>query len=216
MKSISDVCRTCNRERGILLHLMWECPQIRKLVRLFSQSAYSFSANVTSSKSEHGRLIYTGNLAKTVLGVKFFSYSTSMFSLFAMPYILLKSGVGTQSLALQIAFCGIVGFFTFITPVALHLITKGYVVRLYHNTETDTYTAVTYNALLAEKKTIFHQGDVKIPGISKMFTTFYANRRSMLVNPMLFPHPNDYSHLMGYDQPFSFDLEEIKEPKKDQ
>ncbi|KAH1177456.1 hypothetical protein KIL84_011158 [Mauremys mutica] len=145
------------------------------------------------------------------MGVKFFSYSTSMFSFCMMPYIILKTGIGVESVFLQTAFYGIVGFFTFITPVTLHLLTKGYVVRLYHKAETDTYTAITYNVMLAEKRTVFHQRDVKVPDISKMFTTFYAKTKSMLVNPMLFTYPQDYNHLMGYDKPFYFDLEEQKE-----
>ncbi|KAI4887539.1 hypothetical protein NFI96_017113 [Prochilodus magdalenae] len=163
---------------------------------------------------EDGVLIYSGNLGKAVLGVKFFSYSTSMFSLCVMPYILTKTGIGADSLAMKVAFCGFIGFFTFLTPVLLHVITKGYVVRLYHNRDTDMYTAITYSALLVEKKTVFHQSDVKIPDVSKMFTSFYAKKRSMLVNPMLFALPHDYNHLMGYDQPFSFDLDDINKPDK--
>ncbi|OCT74817.1 transmembrane protein 70, mitochondrial [Xenopus laevis] len=164
---------------------------------------------------EDGRLIYTGNLAKSVLGIKFFSYSTSIFSICLMPYILLQSGISVDSLALKIAFVSVVGFFTFVTPVTLHLITKGYVIRLYHNSETDTYTAVTYNALLAEKRTVFHPKDVEIPGVSKMFTTFYAQKKSMLVNPMLFGNPYDYNHLMGYDKPFTFSPEELSQSSED-
>ncbi|XP_060729319.1 transmembrane protein 70, mitochondrial [Tachysurus vachellii] len=157
-------------------------------------------------------LIYTGNLGKAVLGVKFFSYSSSMFSLCLMPLILTKTGIGVSSFAMKAAFCGFIGFFTFLTPVLLHLITKGYVVRLYHNRETDMYTAVTYNALLVEKKTMFHQSDVKVPDVSRMFTSFYAKKKSMLINPMLFDVPHDYNHLMGYDRPFTFDPEDINKP----
>ncbi|MEE6463712.1 hypothetical protein FKM82_006028 [Ascaphus truei] len=138
-----------------------------------------------------------------------------MFSLCMLPYVMLKSGIGGDSLALKVAFSGIVGFFTFITPVILHLITRGYVLRLYHNGETDTYTAVTCNVFLAEKRTIFCQNDVNIPGVSKMFTTFYAQNKSMLVNPMLFANPQDYSHLMGYDKPFMFDPEELNQSSED-
>ncbi len=149
-----------------------------------------------------------------VVGVKFFSYSSSMFSLCVMPYVLLKTGIGVNSLALQVAFCGIIGFFTFLTPVLLHLITKGYVVRLYHNKETDMYTAITYSALLVEKRTVFHQSDIVIPDVSRMFTSFYAKKHAMLVNPMLFPLPHDYNHLMGYDRPFSFDTDDLNKPDK--
>ncbi|KFP25195.1 hypothetical protein N325_05455, partial [Colius striatus] len=159
---------------------------------------------------EHGRLVYKGNLAKAVLGVKFFSYSTSIFNLFTMPYIMLKTGVGFDSLLGQAAFYGVVAFFTFVTPVTLHVLTKGYVVRLYYKDEVDTYTAITYNAILAEKATVFHRKDVKIPDISKMFTTFYAKTKSMLVNPSLFPNPQDFNHLMGHDMSLYFDFEEEK------
>ncbi|XP_023254040.1 transmembrane protein 70, mitochondrial [Seriola lalandi dorsalis] len=164
--------------------------------------------------SEDGNLIYTGSLGSAVRGVKMFSYSTSGASLFLMPQILLKTGVGVQSFALQTAFCGVIGFFTFLTPVVLHLITKGYVIRLYHHPDRDTYTAVTYSVFLTEKKSVFHQSQVKIPAVSKMFTTFYVNNMGLLVNPDLFTLPHDYNHLMGYDKPFSFDTDDMDSPNK--
>ncbi|KAJ8336955.1 hypothetical protein SKAU_G00381750 [Synaphobranchus kaupii] len=179
---------------------------LHKALRCFCSSSTSYP--------DEGHLIYTGSLGKTVLGVKLFSYSTSMFSMCVMPQVLLKTGIGVQSLALQVAFCGIIGMFTFITPVLLHLVTKGYVVRLYHNRRTDTYTAVTYSALLLEKKTAFRQRDVSVPDVSKMFTSFYADGRSMLVNPELFSLPQDFNHLMGYDKPFSFDMEALDKPDR--
>lgn len=141
-------------------------------------------------------------------GVKVFSYSTSGASLLLMPHILLNSTLAGQSLALQAAFCGVVGFFTFLTPALLHFFTKGYVVRLYHDPGTDVYTAVTYSVFLREKKKVFHQRSVLIPDVSKMFTTFYVDQMGLLVNPDLFPLPQDYNHLMGYDKPFTFGTDE--------
>ncbi|XP_007954949.1 transmembrane protein 70, mitochondrial [Orycteropus afer afer] len=165
-------------------------------------------------KSEDGRLIYTGNLARTVFGVKCFSYSTSAISLAFLPYIFAQNNIIFGSLPLQILFYGIIGSFTVITPVLLHLVTKGYVIRLYHEATTDTYKAITYNVVLSETSTVFHQNDVKIPDSTHMFTTFYAKTKSLLVNPLLFPNPEDYNHLMGYDKPFTFDMEETTEKKQ--
>ncbi|XP_075682226.1 transmembrane protein 70, mitochondrial isoform X2 [Rhinoderma darwinii] len=164
---------------------------------------------------EPDRLVYIGNLGTAVLGVKFFSYSTSMISLLILPMILLESGIGVDSLPLKIAFFSMVGFFTFVTPVTLHFVTKGYVVRLYYNKDKNLYTAVTYNAFLREKRTDFSPEDVEVPGISKMFTTFYAKKKSMLINPMLFPNSSDYQHLMGYDKPFTFNPEDLNPPSKE-
>ncbi|CAH6777240.1 Tmem70 [Phodopus roborovskii] len=163
------------------------------------------------NKPEDGRLIYTGNLARTVFGVKCFSYSTSVMSLTFLPYLLSQTNVTFGSLPLQILFYGIMGSFTMITPVLLHFLTKGYVIRLYHEASTDTYKAITYNVVLSETSTVFHQNDVKIPESSHIFTTFYAKTKSMLVNPALFANPEDYNHLMGYDKPFTFDKEEVSE-----
>nr|XP_008539474.1 PREDICTED: transmembrane protein 70, mitochondrial [Equus przewalskii] len=165
-------------------------------------------------KSEDGRLIYTGNLARTVFGVKCFSYSTSLISLAFLPYIFAQNNIIFGSLPLQIIFYGIIGSFTVITPVLLHFITKGYVVRLYHEATTDTYKAITYNVVLSETSTVFHQNDVKIPDSTHVFTTFYAKTKSLLVNPVLFANPEDYNHLMGYDKPFTFDMEEAGEKKQ--
>ncbi|XP_041805524.1 transmembrane protein 70, mitochondrial [Chelmon rostratus] len=167
-----------------------------------------------ATRSEDENLIYTGSLGSAVRGVKLFSYSTSGASLFLMPQILLKTGLGVQSFALQAAFCGVIGFFTFLTPILLHLITKGYVIRLYHHPDSDTYTAVTYSVFLTEKKTVFHQRQVRVPPVSKMFTTFYADHMGLLVNPDLFTIPQDYNHLMGYDKPFRFNTDSMNEPDK--
>ncbi|KAM6281122.1 transmembrane protein 70, mitochondrial [Porphyrio hochstetteri] len=183
----------------------------RQATSLLGAALRSLSTSSPHEHPDHGRLVYKGNLAKAVFGVKFFSYSTSIFNLFMMPYLMLKTGIGFESLLVQAAFYGLIGFFTFVTPVTLHVLTKGYVVRLYYKEEVDTYTAITYSAILAEKATVFHREDVKIPDITKMFTTFYAKTKSMLVNPALFPNPQDFHHLMGYDKSLFFNLEEEEE-----
>ncbi|KAM7319455.1 transmembrane protein 70, mitochondrial [Alexandromys fortis] len=169
-------------------------------------------AHTQFDKPEDERLIYTGNLARTVFGVKCFSYSTSVISLASLPYFFSQS-VTFESLPLQILFYGVMGIFTVITPMLLHFVTKGYVIRLYHEATSDTYKAITYNAVLSETSTVFHQNDVKIPESTHLFTTFYAKTKSLLVNPLLFPNPDDFNHLMGYDKPFTFDMEEVSEKK---
>ncbi|XP_061784723.1 transmembrane protein 70, mitochondrial [Nerophis lumbriciformis] len=191
----------CSGLTGSPLHAARRTPLI--LQHTLSHTPWTASL-CTAPRSDPGDLIYSGTLGAAVRGVKMFSYSTSGASLFLMPQILLKTGLGVQSLAVQAAFCGIMGFFTFLTPVLLHLITKGYVVRLYHNPDMDTYTAVTYSVVLTERRTVFRQDQVRVPAISKMFTTFCAGNTGLLVNPDLFAAPQDYNHLMGYDKPFTF------------
>ncbi|PWA30819.1 hypothetical protein CCH79_00017361 [Gambusia affinis] len=168
----------------------------------------SFSKWLKDSRS------HSGGTRGPLVGVKMFSYSTSGASLILMPQILLKTGLGLGNIALEVISCGIIGFFTFLTPIILHFITKGYVIRLYHNPDRDTYTAVTYSVFLTEKRFGFHQSQVRIPAVSKMFANFYAGHMGLFVNPDLFPFPHDYNHLMGYDKPFNFTREDMDKPDK--
>ncbi|KAL2766831.1 transmembrane protein 70, mitochondrial isoform a, partial [Daubentonia madagascariensis] len=152
--------------------------------------------------------------SRTSAGVKCFSYSTSAIGLAFLPYVFAQNNIISGNLLLQILLYGTIGSFTVITPVLLHFVTKGYVLRLYHEATTDTYKAITYNVVLSETSTVFHQSDVKIPDSTHVFTTFYAKTKSLLVNPVLFPDPEDYIHLMGYDKPFITDMEEASENKQ--
>ncbi|KAJ3594939.1 hypothetical protein NHX12_004244 [Muraenolepis orangiensis] len=164
--------------------------------------------------SEAGELVYTGSLTKSIIGVKLFSYTSSGTSLFLMPYVLFQSSLATQNLALQASFITVISLFTFATPVLLHLLTTGYVTQLYHHAEQDSYTAVTYNFFLMKRRTVFKQAEVRVPDVTGMFTTFYAGRKGLLVNPDLFQLPSDYNHLMGYDRPFTFSEEDMERPDK--
>ncbi|KAM8838229.1 transmembrane protein 70, mitochondrial [Synchiropus picturatus] len=168
----------------------------------------------TSTHPKEGNLIYKGTLGKAIRAVKLFSYSSSGFSLVVLPQVILKTGFGTGTMALEVVLCSFVGFLTFCAPILLHLMTKGYVLRLYHCPETDTYTAVTISLFLTELRTVFHQKQVQIPGVSRMFTTFYADKMGLLVSPDFFNTPQDYNHLMGYDKPFSFSSDDLEQPKR--
>ncbi|KAM4727692.1 transmembrane protein 70, mitochondrial [Anableps anableps] len=206
----SFFCFTAGRHNVTLRTVRRSAPILSK-VHSSCQGSQCLS---TTGYTEDGILIYTGSLGTAVKGVKMFSYSTSGASLILMPQILLKTGLGVSSIALQVTFCGVVGFFTFLTPILLHLITKGYVIRLYHNPDRDTYTAITCSVFLTEKRCVFHQCQVRIPAVSKMFTTFYAGHMGLLVDPDLFLNFHDYNHLMGYDKPFSFSKEDMDKPDK--
>ncbi|XP_028625459.1 transmembrane protein 70, mitochondrial [Grammomys surdaster] len=201
---------------GGLLHLAEPCgpPGRAQIPVCWGQCTCCLHTQV--DKPENGRLIYTGNLSRMIFGVKCFSYSTSVVSLAFLPYLLSQSNVMFGSLPLQVLFYGVMGSFTVITPTLLHFLTKGYVIRLYHEATTDTYRAITYNVVLSETSTVFHQDDVTIPESAHIFTTFYAKTKSLLVNPALFLNPEDYYHLMGYDKPFTFNMEEVSEKKLDE
>lgn len=153
--------------------------------------------------------VYHGILSTQVRMVKVFSLSTSCLGLMMQPLLFQKalgSGVG-----FVIAAGSFVGFFTFVTPLLIHWITKKYVTRLEYDSEQDMYSATTLTFFLREKKIKFSVNDVKVPSVPGLFTTFHAKDHPLFVEPRMFEDIEHYGRIMGYDKPIDFRPDEEKE-----
>ncbi|KAH8378623.1 hypothetical protein KR009_000374 [Drosophila setifemur] len=162
-----------------------------------------------SSKSESEdalQRIYYGTLAPRMKLVKFFSLSTSLAGIAAQP-ILLEQGMKIGGTGMAVFLCSVGGFFTFVTPLLLHFITKKYVTEVHYNPKTEEYTATTISLLLMKVKTTFRPSDVVVPEVPGMFTSFLVNKRPLFVDPALFDDPEHYVKIMGYDKPIDFKLD---------
>lgn len=95
--------------------------------------------------------IYYGPLTPQIKAVKVFSLSSSLAGLLAQP-IIIREAATIGSTSLIIALCSVVGFFTFVTPLLLHLITKKYVTEVLYDPKTSTYEATTISFFLTPKK----------------------------------------------------------------
>ncbi|CAD7003981.1 unnamed protein product [Ceratitis capitata] len=110
--------------------------------------------------------------------------------------------------------CGFAGFFTFVTPLLLHFITKKYVTEIHYNPKSDEYTATTISILLYKIKTKFRPSDVAVPEVPGMFTSFHVKGKPLFVDPALFDDPEHYARIMGYDKPVDFKLDLTERPTK--
>lgn len=154
--------------------------------------------------------IYKGPLTPQIKGVKVFSLSSSAAGLLAQP-IIIKEAATIGSTSLLVAICSVVGFFTFVTPVLLHIITKKYVTEIHYDPTTSTYTASTINFFLAKKKLDFKVEDVEVPEIPGMFTTLKAKGTPLFIEARHFNDPLHYAKMMGYDKPMDFKLGDSSE-----
>lgn len=98
--------------------------------------------------------IYYGPLTPQIKAVKIFSLSSSVAGFLAQP-IIIKQATAIGSTSLLIALCSVVGFFTFVTPLLLHIITKKYVTEIHYDSETKTYKATTINFFLVQKQVCY-------------------------------------------------------------
>ncbi|XP_046959587.1 transmembrane protein 70 homolog, mitochondrial [Vanessa cardui] len=149
--------------------------------------------------------IYYGPLTPQIKAVKIFSVSSSAAGLAAQP-IILREATTIGSTSLLVALCSVVGFFTFVTPLLLHLITKKYVTEIHYDPKTLTYKATTINFFLASVQLDFKAEDVVVPDIPGMFTTMVAKGKPLFIEARHFTDPIYYAKIMGYDKPLDFKL----------
>ncbi|KAK9887174.1 hypothetical protein WA026_020628 [Henosepilachna vigintioctopunctata] len=153
------------------------------------------------------RRVYQGLLTPQIHAVKIFSLSSSIVGIITQPF-LYKEIPNIENVSMIIALYSCVGFFTLVTPLLLHMITKKYVTQLDYINEKDTYVASTLNFFCMTKKTEFKLEDVVVPDVPGMFTTLIAKRKALFLDPSMFKVPEHYERLMGYDKPMDFKLYE--------
>lgn len=135
----------------------------RQLTRcIFSSGHHVKSSNQVlilskylSSKTDpppNPKRIYYGSLTPQIRAVKVFSLSTSIAGLFAQPILIEQTTKMGGTTGVLIAVCGFVGFFTFVTPMLLHLITKKYVTEIEYDPATQEYMATVISFLLRKKQ----------------------------------------------------------------
>lgn len=138
-----------------------------------SHQTHSICASVQSIRSAHslegnkklqlekdeknvelGESVYKGKYVSQILRVKMFSMATSVLGAATQP-MLWQKGLEVSGVGVGITICSLVGIFTFVTPVLLHLVVRKYVVDILYNKETDQYTATTISPLMFRKKVTY-------------------------------------------------------------
>lgn len=122
--------------------------QCKASVQLTAKCHYGSSTTDSSRNIQ----VYYGNLTPQIRAVKIFSLLSSVAGLASQPILVHQMpNLGTP---VVVALFGFVGFFTFVTPFLLHMITKKYVTHIYFNSDAEMYSAVLLNFFLREKTVI--------------------------------------------------------------
>jgi len=111
-------------------------------------SRHSFWSKGSQKPDEDLITVYVGQQKDKVYRVKTFSICTSLLGVTAQPILMQK----VDTLGQLILANTFVGFFTFVTPILLHFVTKKYVTKVEYNPKTDTYTATLVTFFLQERK----------------------------------------------------------------
>ncbi|KAF6201260.1 hypothetical protein GE061_005707 [Apolygus lucorum] len=155
--------------------------------------------------------VYYGPLSARIRSVKLFSLMTSIMGICAQPVILQRAAELEASSAAIAATCGFVGFFTFVTPLLLHSVTKKYVTSVTYDKEADSYTATIYTLFLRKRGICFKPGEAEIPNIGGGFTSAKVRGIPLFMDSRFFSDVHHYKRIMGYDKPLDFKLSAKKE-----
>lgn len=158
----------------------------------------------TDAAPDVSREIYRGPLSGQIRLVKIFSLSSSAAGVALQPY--LYHHASSAGIGVTLAIGGMVAFFTFVTPLLLHWVTKKYVHVMTHQEGSGMYTAHLLTFFLRKRKVSFSKEDVTIPEIPGMFTTFVAKGEPLFVDSRAFDDLHHYGKLMGYDKPIDMKL----------
>ncbi|XP_050346380.1 transmembrane protein 70 homolog, mitochondrial [Nymphalis io] len=210
------ICQSfaCLHIKGLIKPALFKDSSLKSTV--ISVHRINSSRNFATKVNQENELerIYYGPLTPQIKAVKIFSVSSSAAGLAAQP-IIIREATTIGSTSLLVALCSVVGFFTFVTPLLLHLITKKYVTEIHYDPKTLTYKATTINFFLASVQLDFKAEDVVVPDIPGMFTTMVAKGKPLFIEARHFTDPLYYAKIMGYDKPLDFKLGVNKDNEDD-
>ncbi|XP_039286377.1 transmembrane protein 70 homolog, mitochondrial isoform X2 [Nilaparvata lugens] len=159
--------------------------------------------------------IYKGELNRNIFRVKAFSLISSGVGLGYLPITIYKVMNDEISMLTVVMTGSIIGFFTFGTPILLHLLAKRYVTAVSYSKETDSYVAKTYSFFLTDNVLKFKADEVVIPETPPFLTSFLVQGHPLFVDPSSFTDVNHYKRFMKYDEPLDLKiLSEINEKRK--
>jgi len=144
-------------------------------------------------------LVYEAPLKKRVKIVKLLSLSTSLCGFAFFPTVIYDFCKVNMFVGLAAT---LIASFFLSTPFMLHWITKRYVLELHYNTNSQVFTAKTYNIISQINEIKFKASDVTVPDLPGMLSSFVVQGRPLFVDANMIQDPDAYSHMMGYDKPF--------------
>lgn len=166
----------CLHVKGLIKYTVFKDTCLKPTIIGIHQSY--FTRHFASREKQENKLerIYYGPLTPQIRAVKIFSVTSSAAGLAAQPFILREAST-IGSTPLLVAICSVVGFFTFVTPLLLHFITKKYVTEIHYDPETSAYKATTINFFIAPKQ---------VSSFRICLFVLYSNKNVYVVLPLVY------------------------------
>ncbi|XP_033351431.1 transmembrane protein 70 homolog, mitochondrial [Bombus vosnesenskii] len=156
-------------------------------------------------------MIYNGTLTNKVRNIKMISLLSSVVSVISQPIIYMKILEEDNAISVGTLFA-LLNILTICSPLLIHLLTKRYVIEMYHYPNEKKYTAKLYSFLCKKREITFTPNDVIEPKtqITGSFTTCFAGGKPLLFDENCFIDPKHYKIIMNYNKPIDFEVEQLR------
>lgn len=103
--------------------------------------------------------------------------------------------------------------YIFASPLIMQWLVGRYVIHMYYDEATKTYTATTLGLFMQKREHQFTRSDVVVPDIPKLVTSVFAKGKPLLLEGPCFLSRQAHIDVMKYDEPIDFLLRPKSEDK---
>lgn len=144
-----------------------------------------------------GKLVYYGPFGSRVRGLKILSISSSMTCMSLFPFLVMRAEKLPPFFQ---GLCGLVaGFFIFLQPVIIHWLVYRYVIALYYDRQTKTFTATTMTFIGTKKDMKFTKNDIEKIEVPTLFERVRVKGRPLYMENDFFLDIDAFRIIMNYD-----------------
>lgn len=144
-----------------------------------------------------GKLVYYGPFSSKVRGVKMLSVSSSLTGMSLFPFLVMRAEKLPPFLQ---GLCGLVaGFFIFLQPVIIHWLVYRYVIALYYDSQTKTFTATTVTFIGTKRDMKFTKDDIEKIEVPTLFERVRVKGQPLYMENDFFLDLEAFRIVMNYD-----------------
>lgn len=122
------------------------------LIETETKTNINFTETPSSEKEKNIEVIYNGLLAKPIKRLKLLTLTTSWFGLSVQPLLYNKVLEAGQVTPITLPLFGFIAFLALFTPIAIHYISKRYIICVEYDHKNDKYIATNYSFLSFKNK----------------------------------------------------------------
>lgn len=178
-------------------HNLWQKVSLHGCRPVSTKAEKHEDSGLLLNDPKKGKLVYYGPFGSRVRGLKILSISSSVTCMSLFPFMVMRAENLPPFFQ---GLCGLVaGFFIFLQPVIIHWLVYRYVIALYYDRQTKTFTATTVTFIGTKKDIKFTKDDIEKIEVPTLFERVRVKSRPFYMENDFFLDVDAFRIIMNYD-----------------